>query len=137
GMLLIYNGQEVALNRRLKFFDKDSIIWDSRDIAPSSYRQFYSILNKLKKENPALWNGNYGGTYRRIETSDTDVFGFVREKDGNKILVLLNMVNGVQKVAIKNENGKYLEAFTGKKIKMKDKFAVEMKPWGYAVLVLK
>ncbi|MFN0276271.1 MAG: alpha-amylase family glycosyl hydrolase [Chitinophagales bacterium] len=133
GMLLIYSGQEVALNRRLKFFDKDSITWNQN----LDYTEFYQKLSTLKKENPALWNGSYGGTYKRIETGDADVFGFVREKDGNKILVLINTVDGVQKVEIKNEPGKYVETFSGKKVKMKEKFAVEMKPLGFAVMVMK
>lgn len=133
GMLLIYSGQEVALSKRLKFFDKDTIPWN-RNL---SYTEFYKTLNTLKKENPALWNGNYGGSYRRIDTGDADVFGFVREKEDNKILVLINTVNGVQKAVVEKEAGKYKEIFSGKKIKMKDTYAVEMKPLGFAVLVMK
>lgn len=132
GMFLIYSGQEVAYNKRLKFFDKDTIIWN-RNL---DYTTFYETLNTLKKQHPALWNGSYGGSYRRIETGNKTVLGFVREKDDDKILVLINTVNGVQKVVLENEAGKYLEAFSGQKIKMKTKYAVEMKPLGYAVLVL-
>lgn len=132
GMHLIYSGQEVAMNKRLRFFDKDTILWDKN----ANYTTFYQVLTKLKTEHSALWNANYGGSYRRLDTGNENIFGFVREKDGDKILVLLNMQNHDEKVVVQNEAGKYKEAFTGKKIKMKDKYAVEMKPWGYAVLVL-
>lgn len=45
GMFLIYSGQEVALDRRLKFFDKDSINWvDNRNYTP-----FYTTLIEAKK----------------------------------------------------------------------------------------
>jgi len=133
GMLLIYSGQEVALSKRLRFFDKDTITWNQN----ANYTQFYQTLTQLKKNNPALWNGSYGGTYRNIETGDADVYGFVRENGDNKILVLINTVDGVQKVTIQNEAGTYKEAFSGKKVKIKTTYAVEMKPLGFAVLVLK
>ena len=42
---------------------------------------FYSDLIKLKKENPALWNGDFGGKMINIKTNkDKKIFAFFREK---------------------------------------------------------
>jgi glycosidase len=56
GMPLIYTGQEAGLNKRLAFFEKDSIDWNNLDM-----QQFYQKLIQLKKTQPALWNGEAGG----------------------------------------------------------------------------
>ncbi|MCB8995614.1 MAG: alpha-amylase, partial [Bacteroidales bacterium] len=47
GMPLIYNGQEACLNKRLLFFEKDTINWIDCDM-----KDFYTKLNALKAENP-------------------------------------------------------------------------------------
>lgn len=46
GVPLIYTGQEVGLNHRMKFFEKDSVDWqkDSADY----FTEFYTKLNTLK-----------------------------------------------------------------------------------------
>ncbi len=87
GMPLIYSGQEAGLNRMLKFFEKDEIVWSQLPLA-----NFYKELLTLKKQNPALWNGQYGGTYTRISTSDDKrIFAFVRQKDSHQVFVILNL----------------------------------------------
>jgi glycosidase len=52
GMPLMYSGQEAGLNKRLKFFDKDVIDWSD-----TSLQSFYTDLNDLKAQHPALWSG--------------------------------------------------------------------------------
>lgn len=88
GMPLIYNGQEACLNKRLLFFEKDTICWS----VDCEMDEIYTALLKLKKENPALWNGEFGGTLERITTSaDDKIFAFVREKEGNKVISVFNL----------------------------------------------
>ena len=48
GMPLIYSGQEVGLDHRLSFFEKDSIDWNKPN--GEEYFNFYKWLNKLKQE---------------------------------------------------------------------------------------
>ncbi|MBK7443091.1 MAG: hypothetical protein IPI65_16725 [Bacteroidetes bacterium] len=45
GMLLMYSGQEVALDRRLKFFDKDPITWVDTKLHAVLYNT-YSIKRR-------------------------------------------------------------------------------------------
>ena len=63
GVPLIYSGQEVCLNKRLKFFVKDSIDWDTCEMTG-----YYRNLISLKKKNKALWNGDSGGPMVLINT---------------------------------------------------------------------
>ena len=87
GVPLIYSGQEVCLNKRLKFFVRDTIKWDTCDLTG-----FYADLIKLKKANKALWNGDFGGPMVKIRTNkDNKVFAFFREKDENRVVVFLNL----------------------------------------------
>jgi 1,4-alpha-glucan branching enzyme len=88
GMPLVYSGQESCLNKRLRFFDKDTIDWTVN----CELDELYTSLLKLKKENQALWNGEFGGELVRIPTSaDDKVFAFIREKEGNKIISVFNL----------------------------------------------
>ena len=131
GMLLVYSGQEVGLNRRLRFFDKDTINWlDDKNFTP-----FYKTLIELKKENPALFNGSYGGSYRKVDTGNDNVYSFVREKDGNKVLIIINASNKPQEYKFTSDTGKYKNAFGGSK-KIKDKKKMELISWEYLVLVM-
>jgi len=60
----------------LKFFFRDPIKWDS-----CSLTGFYRDLVSLKKQNKALWNGDFGGAMVKINTNkENKVFAFYREK---------------------------------------------------------
>ena len=131
GMPLVYNGQETSLDRRLKFFEKDSIDWIKMDLVP-----FYTKLLQLNRSNKALWNGENGGEVKFISAADEkNVLVFIREKDGNKVLVMINMTGNDQKVKLNNTllAGKYKELFSGKKAKMKAEVETELEAWGYRV----
>jgi glycosidase len=132
GMMLIYNGQEAAFNRRLKFFEKDSITWgDYR------YTDFYKQLISIKKENTALWNGLAGGIFKRIHLTDKkNVFAFIREKDNNKVVVFINLSKKHRKFILRTDiaNGKYRDAFSGGEIELRKYDKMQMAPWEYKVL---
>jgi 1,4-alpha-glucan branching enzyme len=132
GMLLIYNGQEAAFNRRLKFFEKDSIDWKNY-----SYSGFYKKLTSLKKQNKALWNGLEGGTFERIKTTDNKhIFAFRREKDGNNVVVILNLTGKTKSFAIRSDiaNGNYEEIFCGDKMEFRNNKKIVLSAWQYLVL---
>ena len=87
GMPLLYNGQEAAMNKRLEFFEKDPIDWGNID-----YNEFYTQLFNLKQSNQALLNGDRGGQMQRLSTSaDEAVYAFIRQKNEDKVLVILNL----------------------------------------------
>ncbi|HLY68668.1 MAG TPA: alpha-amylase family glycosyl hydrolase [Puia sp.] len=80
---LIYSGQEVPNKKRLKFFVKDTIRWNQFGLAP-----FYKTLNSLRRSTEAL---SADASFTKMITGkDNAVYAFVREKNGHKIVVLLN-----------------------------------------------
>jgi len=131
GMFLMYNGQEAGLDRRLEFFEKDEIDWSDL-----SYTDFYEPLLKLNNRNKALWNGLAGGPIVRIKTDcDEKVFAFMREKDDNKVVVILNMSDQEIKFSLEGElfKGNYTELFTQQPYSL-ESGELNMLPWGYLVL---
>jgi glycosidase len=134
GVPLIYSGQEDCLNKRIKFFERDPITWNDT----CSLTKFYTDLISLKKQNKALWNGDAGGAMVKINTGrDKSIFAFYREKDSNKVVVLLNLTR--KKVAIKslpeNLNGDYTDYFGGSKTVLPLTDSLRFEPWGYKVFV--
>lgn len=132
GMPLIYSGQEAGMNKRLRFFEKDTIDWS--DI---KYQDFYTKLNKLKKENVALWNGEYGGDIEILHSKpDSPVFAFKRSKDDNIIIVILNLSDKKTNAQIEiEENIELTEYFSKKNINAKDLKDISLDNWEYRVYI--
>lgn len=131
GMPLIYSGQEAGLDKRLSFFDKDEIEWKEHEMGT-----LYKTLFNLKKNNEALWNGEFGGSIKRIGTSsDSGVFAFLREKNDHKVFVVLNLSHKEQKFTF-NEKAycdKYTDVFTGKSFDIVDEIGMSLGPWEYSI----
>ncbi len=133
GMGLIYSGQEAGLDKRLRFFEKDTINWDN-DV----YVDLYTTLNKMKKENKALWNGENGGSMIRLsDESNENIFAFYREKDGDKIMTIINMSNEPQSFNIESNDvsGEFINAFSDEKVNIVEDITVDLQPWGYLVFM--
>jgi len=136
GMPLIYNGQEAGLNKRLKFFTKDEIDWGTY-----RFQDFYTKLIKFKKDNPALWNGTYGAEPVYVPTADAndEVYAFIREKDGNKVFVILNLSTENITTSLPGDAyaGTYTELFSDEETTFEADELLKMGPWEYKVYSLK
>lgn len=133
GVPLIYSGQEACLDKKLKFFVRDTIEWDT-----CSMTGFYANLIKLKKGNAALWNGDFGSPMIKIETNkENKIFAFYREKENNRVIVFLNLTKKSVsfKPALKNLDGEYTEYFTGDRTTFPLSVNLTLNPWGYKVFV--
>lgn len=130
GMPLVYSGQEACLDKRLKFFEKDSIDWKACEM-----KNIYASLFKLKKENPAIWNGNFGGKFFPLSTNNKNIFAFVRQKDGHQVIGIFNISETITTVEIKSERliGDYIDLFTNKKNEIEEKIKIELDGWGYKI----
>ncbi len=129
GIPLIYGGQEAGLNKRLAFFEKDTIRWSDL-----SKQDFYAGLIRLKTENPALWNGEEGGSIKFLTTNKPDqVLAWIREKNENKILVVMNLFS--QPVVLDAEFGvqQEMKEWFGKEMLVGEKVNIELQPWEYRV----
>jgi len=129
GTILIYSGQEAGFDRMLEFFEKDQIDWGDY-----KYHEFYKKLLHLKRENKALWNGDFGGEMIRVHTNyDEQVFSFVREEDGDKVFVVLNLSDEALDVDFEGDAfaGQYNELFTEENVDIDAGFTMSLEPWGY------
>ena len=101
GMPLIYTGQETGLNRALKFFEKDvPPTWEPRN----DFFTFYQKLNNLKHTQAALSAGMDGGELISYQTSSPDLYIFCRERDGSKVMTLVNLGTGELPVEFTSKN---------------------------------
>jgi glycosidase len=135
GMPLVYSGQETAFNKRLRFFDKDTIEWKDYRLEP-----FYRKLFALKHAYQPLWNGTWGGKMERVNTSaDSLVFAFIRKREGDKLFVVANLQGKVNEVSLKGDSftGNYKEWFTEEESTFQKDANIRLKPWEYKVYVKK
>jgi len=130
-MPLIYSGQEAGLNHRLKFFDKDQIIWQTHPFA-----DLYRKLFQLKKNNKALWNGAADGQLQRVLTTNNPaIFAFVRQKDECKVFAVFNLTNQEQTITIQGTlyPGNYRNVFTDDSVTFSENAVITLPAWGYKV----
>lgn len=133
GMPLVYSGQEAGLDKVLSFFGKDEIQWREHVIG-----DLYASLFKLKHQNQALWNGNWGGTMIPVPNSAKKaVFSFTREKNDDKVFVILNFSDKPQQVTFKEtvQLGQYTEWFSQQQKTITKDTVYEIEPYGYHILV--
>ena len=125
---LIYNGQEAANKKRLKFFERDPINWGTYVMAP-----FYKTLLDLRDNNPALAAG--AGYKRLITANDVAIFAYIRQSGKNRVAVVLNLSDEPQHFTIKQKEiyGKAKNVFLGTQEKLVENHVYEMEPWGFLV----
>ena len=124
---LIYSGQELPNYKRLKFFEKDEIEW-TENIA---LNDFYKTLLALH-ETKVVCDGE---TFN-LPTNDSYAMAFVRKKDEEILLVLLNF-SGDEKIKIVVEHdwieGKFQNIFSGLQYQFNSKEEFELMDFDYLV----
>lgn len=127
---LIYSGQEEPFLDSISFFYKDTISFSKFGRAG-----FYKTLLNLRKNNSAL---AANASFKKLSTNnDAALYAFEREKDGNKVLVILNLSKQAQQVSWKTQPSEkeWNNVFAGNKEPVDKGFGIE--PWGYAVYELR
>jgi len=111
GMPLLYSGQEAGLNKRLPFFEKDSIDWNLQPQLAGFYRK----LNDLKRNCAALKAGVHGGEFRILnQDNEKHVFAYERKQGEQQVVVVLNLTGEEQKCTLAEEiAGNFTEYFSG------------------------
>jgi glycosidase len=124
---LIYSGQEEPFLDSLSFFYKDTIMFGKYSRAA-----FYKKLLQLRKNTPAL---AVDAAYKKHASSNDDViFAFTREKNGKKVLVVLNLSKDPQTFSLAGISaGDAANLFTEQIEKLADGQNFSLPPWGYLV----
>lgn len=127
GMPLIYSGQEIGLDRRLEFFEKDAIQWPAKaDWGKSDWEQFYTKLVSLKTNNPGIWTAGAGGNLKPLHFDNSDVIAFSRSTGATKsfkandVIVAMNISSQeqTQLLDIGDLAGSYTDWFTGEQVEL-------------------
>lgn len=132
GVPMIYNGQEIGLDRRLAFFDRDPIVWPQ---ATHPTTKLYQVLTQLRRTHPAL---HTGAAMRRLATTDNATFyAVLREAAGRKVVGFLNLTAKDAKADAFDPAlaGKWRDVFTGEQVTFAAHVPLDLKAWSYRVLV--
>lgn len=130
GMPLIYSGQEYDMDKRLRFFEKDTISKETNQMF-----SVYKKLGQLKNENVALNGGQQPASYEPLENSaPKKVIAFKRMKDGNEIIYLANVTDKEVEVEV-NLEGDFQDYMNNNKtLTIKKNQKIKMLPWEYHIL---
>ncbi len=127
GVPLIYGGQEEPVLHAIKFFDKDPMTFEKLTRA-----SFYKTLLELRKRNVAL---SADASFTKVDARNRDaIYSFVREKEGKKVLVVLNLSGKEQTATIADKNllRRVHNVFTNQDETLTDQPS-KMGAWGYSV----
>lgn len=129
GMPLIYNGQEIGFNKRLEFFEKDSIIWKE-----NKFEKLYKNLNELKERNKALWAGIESGSIDFINNNN-DILIIRRSKENKEVIGFFNLTEKEIEANIRLEkaSGVYISFNNDQQIELNGNFQLKLKPWSYII----
>jgi len=125
---LIYSGQEEPVLRAISFFEKDNM-----NFRNYSRGKFYSTLLKLRNSNPSL---AADASFRKIKAgNDAAIYAFIRQKDADKIVVILNFSGKEQRITITDNEllGEPLNVFMGTKEKLTLNHHFNIESWGFVV----
>jgi len=132
GIPLIYNGVEAGNPKRLKFFEKDPIVWREH---PNG--DLYKRLIALKTKNRALWNAPWGARMVPVVNSaPAKVFSFVREKEGDKVFAVINFSAEPQRLTFTDgpHHGRYRDFDTRREVRVDARTEMILAPWTYRLL---
>lgn len=129
GMPLIYNGQEIGFNKRLEFFEKDSIIWKE-----NKFEKLYKNLNELKERNNALWAGIESGSIDFINNNN-DILIIRRSKENKEVIGFFNLTEKETEANTRLEkaSGVYIGFNNDQQIELNGNFQLKLKPWSYII----
>jgi glycosidase len=131
GMPLIYTGQEGAMKKRLRFFEKDTVNWND-----TTLYSFYRRLNNLKHTNYALIAGIQDNVFKYSVDTTTNTAVLFRQTGNDKVIGVFNFSDNIVKVRVPIEEalGKYREVFKNEKIFVKKDTYFTLNPWGFSIL---
>ena len=130
GLPMIYSGEEIPNQKRLKFFDKDVIEWNDK----YELHDFYKTLLALRKNNAALRTADPAvTTFHIITEGGKNIMAFLRKNDHDEVLVFLNLSKEKTGFIIKDQliNGTYTNVFTKADVGLVPDTFIEMQPWDY------
>ncbi len=132
-MPLLYTGQEVSNQKRLRFFDRDTVDWKGASLAA-----FYHAMFDLKHGEEALANGASGGEQARLRTDGGNrVYAFSRNRGASRVVVAVNFGDAPATVRYDGlpQQGAYMDWFSRDTTTLGTSGRIAIPPHGYRVFV--
>ena len=130
GMPLIYSGQEYDMDKRLRFFEKDTIQKEKGRVYP-----LLEKLGELKTSNKALHGGKDAASYEAVVNSqETQVLSFKREKNGEQLYYVANMTGEPVSFTMELE-GEFQDYMNDGSLSIAADQQLEFAPWEYKILL--
>ena len=133
GMPLLYTGQEASLNKRLRFFEKDTVDWNGPSLAG-----FYGPMLELKHTQAALANGPWGGPQAALRTNGgARVYAYTRTQGANTVLVAVNFGDAPVSASYQGlrPSGAFTDWFSKAPVTLSSSGTLEIPAHGWRVLV--
>lgn len=132
GMPLIYSGQEYDMNKRLKFFEKDTIPHKKGSVYPLMEK-----LGKLKNDDPALHGAKKAAAYEDVQNSEPGkVLTFKRGNGGENLYFVANLTDQPVKFTA-NIDGDFIDYMKSGDLQLQKDHEYEFGPWEYKILINK
>ena len=129
GMPLIYSGQEYGMDKRLRFFRKDTISKEK-----GKTWELLEQLGSLKNKHKALHGAKKAAAYKRLNTSnDKHILAFQRQKGGEEIVYIANMSDQTQNFTI-DVSREMQDVMSGSDLKLSSEKEFKYQPWEYTIL---
>ena len=132
GAPLIYSGQELPNNKRLEFFEKDTIEWSGK----YELHDFYKTLLNLHSNHPALRGGDKNVATYMLQTSHPEnVLAYLRKNGDKEVLVVLNLSSSAFNLSItdKQLTGEFNNALSAGGERFITGHDLNVKAWEYFV----
>ncbi len=134
GQPLIYTGQEIGLDRRLEFFEKDTVDGLTDPQCGAGWRELYTDLCRLRHTNAALSAGEDMAPMVYMEGAPEDVMAFTREKDGRAVFCLFNLSAEPQTVVVTDSVAGGYKTLTGGEYALTADSSILLAPWQWMIL---
>ncbi len=131
---LIYTGQEIALDRRLEFFEKDSVVELVDTEYGKEYRDFYTSLCSFRHANKVLAAGADVAPMVYLEGVADNILAFTREKEGNTVFCLFNFSAEPATVVVTADAAGDYTCSCGKTMSFAEGDEVALDAWGFMLL---
>ncbi len=128
GMPLVYSGQELPLQKRLAFFDKDVIEWGN----DCGLHDFYKKLLTLHASHPAL---STEVPVEMLDAADEHIIAYHRKQGPQSVLTILNVSPYPAFVRLPAISDTYIDLFNGQPCSFSGGEGLQLAPWGYSVWV--
>ncbi len=129
GMPLIYSGQEYDMDKRLRFFEKDTI-----NKTKGVMWELLQKLGTLKNNHPGLHSGKNKASFQRINIQNPNIFAFERAKEGKRLIFVGNLSPKPAYYDI-GMTGDFINYFTGVKQPLEKGKVLELSNWSYHIFV--